>query len=212
MKKKITLILVIIALNNISAFAQILTKTWAVYNSSSGALFKYFHFEDDTLSFSVNNITFTQSATYQENGNNFTIVDLGASACPGVQGNYTFSIQNDTLDFTLVSDTCSSTRKTVIADFYWVSLTTGIPSLNQSTKINIFPNPITNGIVHLNIEENLKHKCLISIFNSNGATVFNEYISTPSTNEINLKNISPGIYLIKVFDGENYYQKKLVVE
>ncbi len=45
-----------------------------------------------------------------------------------------------------------------------------------------------------------------------GENVFEEIISTESLKEIQLKNISDGIYFVKVLDGGKHFVKKLIVE
>ncbi len=52
----------------------------------------------------------------------------------------------------------------------------------------------------------------IEIYNLFGEKVFEENISASITKAINLKNISVGIYLVKVFDGDRSYCKKLIIE
>src|SRR5436853_3138312 len=172
MKKKSALIVIISAMSFLNIFAQSLPNTtWTVYNTS-GTLFAYFHFGTDTVFRSFNNVTYTPTSIYTENGNSFTIVDVPPTSCSTYIGTYTFTIQNDTLNFTLISDQCATGRSAVIADYYWVNLPTGISLLNTPANITIFPNPITNGIVHLDIEEKLKRDCLISIFSFSGAKIF----------------------------------------
>jgi hypothetical protein len=115
------------------------------------------------------------------------------------------------LKFTLIDDYCTG-RMNVFASDHWVSFATGIPELNLSTNINVFPNPVTNGNIHLNIEGNQNLKYLISIYDVKGIKVFEENSPSFSTTEINLQNISSGIYCVKVYDGKNLFTKKFIVE
>ena len=52
----------------------------------------------------------------------------------------------------------------------------------------------------------------IVILNLLGDKIFEENIFNESKKEINLKNISDGIYFVKVFDGEKQFTKKLIIE
>ena len=51
--------------------------------------------------------------------------------------------------------------------------------------------------------------CIMSII---GEKVFRINIFKESKKEINLNNISDGIYFMKVFDGEKSYCRKIIIE
>ncbi|HNQ12569.1 MAG TPA: T9SS type A sorting domain-containing protein [Bacteroidia bacterium] len=80
-------------------------------------------------------------------------------------------------------------------------------SLNN---LNVSPNPASNFIIFKFNTAIKKGKLLL--INTLGETVLEENLFNESKKEINLKNISQGIYFAKVFDGEKYYCKKLIVE
>ena len=50
----------------------------------------------------------------------------------------------------------------------------------------------------------------ISFFDS--LKIFSEKILNDSKEEIHFNNVLSGVYFVKVFDGENNYCKKLIVE
>jgi hypothetical protein len=52
----------------------------------------------------------------------------------------------------------------------------------------------------------------IETINILGETVFAENIFNESRKEIKLGNISSGIYFLKIFDGEKYFCKKIIIE
>jgi hypothetical protein len=125
MKKYIFIL--IIVLYGLSGYSQTLSNsTWEVYDNTN-TFFAYFQFTSDTLSFSSDNINYTNVSTFQESGAYFTIIDLlSANACSVTDiREYTFLIQSDTLEFTLISDLCA-TRPITLSSYYWVNLTTGI--------------------------------------------------------------------------------------
>ncbi len=85
--------------------------------------------------------------------------------------------------------------------------------INELTSENLFfisPNPSSGNFVVFLGE--IIAKVNIEIINIIGENVLNENILNESKKEINLKNISAGIYFVKVFDGEKSYCKKLIVE
>lgn len=145
MKRQITLLTIIIVLSGLCVRSQTLYNTkWSVYDTSSTFLV-YFNFGTDTLSYSTDNVSYTNIATFSVSSNNFTIVDLSAATCPlSDTGRYTFLIQSDTLKYTLISDLCTSRSETFVT-FHWVALLTGTETANQLSKnIFVYPNPFSN--------------------------------------------------------------------
>ncbi len=79
-----------------------------------------------------------------------------------------------------------------------------------SNDFYISPNPSSNNlIVYFG---SIISKGYIIISNTLGESVYAQSIFNDSKKEINIENISPGIYFVKVFDGEKSYGKKLIVE
>ena len=92
-----------------------------------------------------------------------------------------------------------------------VILPTGIniPEPNENT-ISFFPNP-TSGVFIIFFPENFR-KGKIEIYNVMGEKIYIDVVDGESKKEINFKNISAGIYFVKVFDVEKSFCKKLIVE
>ena len=74
--KKILLSLILAATICTASKSQTLyNTTWSMYDASDIFAF-YFQFSSNTLSFSLDNISYTPVSTFLVNGNNFTIYDL----------------------------------------------------------------------------------------------------------------------------------------
>jgi hypothetical protein len=87
----------------------------------------------------------------------------------------------------------------------------GIKSnLDFNNQFSIAPNPAANNCTIT--FPALIQKGLIEIFNFYGEKIIRQNIINKSQEEIELKNISQGIYFVKVFDGEKSYCKKIIVE
>lgn len=86
----------------------------------------------------------------------------------------------------------------------------GINEIVLDNSFIISPNP-ASGNFTISFEETIV-KGSVKILNILGENVFAENIFNESEKEINLENISQGIYFVKVFDGEKSYCKKLMVE
>ncbi len=87
--------------------------------------------------------------------------------------------------------------------------TAGIEEPNQ-IAYSISPNP-SPGKFTIRFAQYLS-KGSIEIYSAIGKKVWNENIYNELKKEVHLKNISNGIYFVKVSDGEKSYCKKLIVE
>ncbi|HWS59332.1 MAG TPA: T9SS type A sorting domain-containing protein, partial [Flavobacterium sp.] len=83
-------------------------------------------------------------------------------------------------------------------------------SLNDNSvnkKINIYPNP-TTGLVTISNEDNLTID-KIEIVNVLGKTVATK---TENTSQVDITSLSNGMYVFKIYSGENVSIKKIIKE
>jgi hypothetical protein len=88
--------------------------------------------------------------------------------------------------------------------------TVGINEITTNNSFLISPNPSAGNLI-ISFQGSIV-KGDIEILNILGANVFTTNIFNESKKEINLKNISSGIYFVKVHDGEKYYCMKVILE
>ena len=86
----------------------------------------------------------------------------------------------------------------------------GIYETSFENFFSLFPNPANNDFILFS--NHFIKKGEIQLFNILGKMVLKEYIINESEIRINIKNISNGIYFVKLFDGENHYCKQLIIE
>ena len=79
-----------------------------------------------------------------------------------------------------------------------------IDVVETSDEVNIFPNP-TNSIVYITGIDDFEQ---VQIFNIQGKLVKS---ITSYTNQINMSNLSPGNYILKIISNETVITKKLVI-
>lgn len=143
----------------------------------------------------------------------------GISGCnesnaPIILTNYT--IQNNSNGNSIGAVSIPVTSPTLIigggCNVATLCTTVGIESEsnNKQFEMTISPNP-TLGSFIISFEGPIL-KGSVKILNILGANIFTTNICNETKKEINLKNISDGIYFVKVFDGEKYYCKKLIIE
>jgi hypothetical protein len=72
--------------------------------------------------------------------------------------------------------------------------------------LNLYPNPVTNGKVYITSKNDLEKE--IIIFDVLGKKVLQTIINTK---ELNISNLSPGVYIIKITEENATSSRKLIV-
>jgi hypothetical protein len=83
------------------------------------------------------------------------------------------------------------------------------PKIQDNTSIeglNLYPNPVTNGKVYITSKNDLEKE--IIIFDVLGKKVLQTIITTK---ELNISNLSPGVYIIKIIEENATSSRKLIV-
>lgn len=104
---------------------------------------------------------------------------------------------------------------TTLLIFFFV-LSASAQDARQSSKpqestaiegLNLYPNPVTNGKVYITSKNDLDKN--IIIFNVLGKKILQTAVSSK---ELNLSDLSPGVYIIKISEGEATATRKLIVK
>ncbi len=74
-------------------------------------------------------------------------------------------------------------------------------------NLNIYPNPVGNGRVIVSSKTNAEKE--IEIFDVLGKRVLQVTITTK---ELNVSSLSPGVYIIKIREGEQRATRKLIIK
>ncbi len=84
------------------------------------------------------------------------------------------------------------------------------PKLQEASSIeglNLYPNPVSNGKVYITSKNDLDKD--IIIFDVLGKKVLQTSLSS---RELSISNLSPGVYIIKINEGESTSTRKLIVK
>lgn len=84
------------------------------------------------------------------------------------------------------------------------------PNKTQETTIeglSFYPNPVSNGKVYITSKSSLAKD--VTIFDILGKVVLQ---STINSKELNVSSLSPGIYMIKIKEGELTATRKLIIK
>jgi Zn-dependent metalloprotease len=92
---------------------------------------------------------------------------------------------------------------------YTSTIFTGLDNLNYNTKINLLPNPST-GIfnIHSSVEKNL----MATIYDLLGKQVSKQYSISKGSNEVNVKYLSKGVYLIRYDLEGSLFNQRIIIE
>ena len=84
------------------------------------------------------------------------------------------------------------------------------PKTQQDASIeglNLYPNPVSTGKVYITSKKDVEKD--IIIFDVLGKKVLQTRINTK---ELNISNLSPGVYIIKITEEESTSSRKLIVQ
>lgn len=98
----------------------------------------------------------------------------------------------------------------IILLFSLFSMTVSAQSKSQDTSIeglNFYPNPASNGKIYISSKSSLEKD--ISIFDVLGKKVLQ---ATVTAKELSIASLSPGVYIIKIREGETTATRKLIVK
>ena len=90
-----------------------------------------------------------------------------------------------------------------------VTFSTDLLGVNQNAiaGLNVYPNPVSNGKIYITSKNDLDKE--ISIFDVLGKKVLQ---TSMSSKELNIANLSPGVYIIKINEAESTATRKLIVK
>ena len=81
---------------------------------------------------------------------------------------------------------------------------------NADTSIEglaFYPNPVSNGKIYITSKSSMSKE--ITIFDVLGKSVLNTELNSK---ELNVSSLSPGVYIIKIREGEATATRKLIVK
>ena len=87
------------------------------------------------------------------------------------------------------------------------SLAASAQTGKQDDGLGFYPNPVSNGKIFITSKTSLEKE--INIFDVLGNRVFQ---ATMTAKELNIASLSPGVYIIKIREGEATATRKLIVK
>jgi hypothetical protein len=205
MNIKAFLTTLITSLGTLTVFSQSLENTTWIVRDNLLDMVGYYRFANDTISVSLQNVVYVKTYTYFVSANTITIRDISPLSCGTKTGRYNFLIQDDSLMFTLISDSCTP-RRTLFAYYHWVRFPAGIQNEKPVSAVEIYPNP-ADDVISVKAAIQMQNSQFI-IMDQTGRRV----LSGKLTGELTSADISQfpqGLYFLKI--GENVNQRFMVI-
>jgi len=191
-----TIIIILLAVSICSLKAQVMNNTrWRSY-SQQNTFDLFWNFNNDTVSYCNDNISWIDVSVYTEAGNIITFRDLVTNQCDTIEvGIYQFNILLDTLRFTVISEPCAS-RMDYLTTYHFVEFPIGINELQRYKNISVYPVPFTHC---LNVKAE-SGSFYFTLFDITGRKV--KELSFQGNVKIETEELEPGMYLyeLRIFD------------
>jgi hypothetical protein len=134
---------------------------------------------------------------------------LGSTGNPivGATSQYYITTTNDDY-YVIVTDSngCVSDTSNIFNVF-----TVSINNLNTEFNINIYPNP-NNGSFNIQLNNPLNEKVTIELFDAIGQLVYKSNLTNTNKHDFNLREVSGGLYTIKITTSHNSLTRKLIIQ
>ena len=75
--------------------------------------------------------------------------------------------------------------------------------------MEIYPNPVRE-VLYLRIDAPRFRLVWLTLYNCNGQVLQNRQIQIPTNLEMNVQDLSPGVYLLRVTDGKTVLTKRMM--
>lgn len=134
-------------------------------------------------------------------------IDLDA-LCNPPTGNYYFEIEVDVNDDEAEENENNNIKTYTNQGFYFEHLNSASIDENEKLKLNIFPNP-TSDIINI-ISDNITSNAAYSLVSIDGKIVKEGILS--NTTQINVSDLTKGIYSLTVKDNDKTYVNKVIIK
>jgi hypothetical protein len=190
---------------------QALMNTQWAYNFDGYTPWSWFYFGTTTASWSAGS-PFSPWATITYAGDTIalTTMDTDVFNCTfGDVGIYTYSIDSDTLRFTMVSDTCWF-QPTVLGNGYGVPSSVGLSEYAPGNGMALYPNP-TDGHVRISWPET--GEGTLELYDATGRMVLHRNLAPGARSMLlELSSLSPGTYACLVRNADARHWARIVRE
>ena len=163
----------------------------------------------------IGNLTVTTKRVFGGSSGTFNVFINGSTTSSGtipygdqdVLTTTTLSNINIEGNITVVLEQTISSNRVAIDDLSWTCFTTlSNNNFSLSNNFEIYPNPINNGLFHINTEEDL----MVSIFDLSGKKLLSKAVNS-NDNRLDVSEFNSGIYIIIINNGNQKLTKKIII-
>lgn len=137
-----------------------------------------------------------KNVTLQMNGGTTYYIQVNGKSFETQQSSITLPLERTTNEILVRTELdCQGTYEQII---------------NLDKSILIYPNPIGNEKLNILINQEINSSFFVSIYSSNGQNVYHKKHKKEGAFQLDLSNLSKGIYLITIQDSRNSFQYKII--
>jgi PKD repeat protein len=117
-------------------------------------------------------------------------------------------------DFLNINNSCTNVTFGQVEDYtVFIKNTVGNNDLNVQDHLSVYPNP-SNGEYQINYRFGGKKTISVSVLDVLGRVAFNKQVTANSilSESIDMRNSTPGMYLVKIADGTQTITQKIFIE
>jgi hypothetical protein len=163
----------------------------------------------------VTSATITMRALLDESMTGFDLTDLSVTngTAQNIRENNTFDVIAEVRGDVTVRILCNSFvgasfPSNEIVVFYNKAVT-GIPGFEKDYLI-VYPNPNKNGILHIRTKQNVPYS--ISVYSMDGGLLKTIEMMEGENQQIDLHDLTKGIYYLKIHANDSVYIEKVILE
>lgn len=90
--------------------------------------------------------------------------------------------------------------------------TVGIADVSAQTGVNIYPNPVSGGVLNVHLDNGSFENTDIRLLNLSGATVVQDQVVNGTSYQLNTSHLPKGIYYLNLQDKTGVVSKKIVIQ
>jgi hypothetical protein len=162
--------------------------------------------------FNATNEITVSTVTVVNNASANFIAGYSVTFLPGfhaVEGSYVHALITETASFCNVAGGSPIVEQPSVKSVENQTVAKNQATIPGEKSMKVYPNP-NNGQFTLELT-NIESGATVCIYNMLGARVYQSLVTNETNHKINLPGIKKGIYFVKVMDGKEQYDRKMVL-
>jgi hypothetical protein len=132
---------------------------------------------------------------------------IGSGMGDGIKDNIIVTdVYRDSVHHKLIA--INGPDSTALGDFYDYSILSRDDTLIDY-NVRVYPNPVSD---YITVDNNFPNPMSLNVSNISGQMIYTDEISGSSTNTINVDRLTPGLYIVNLFNDQQNLHYKILIE